>query len=95
LTSCVVAGLRKKRGQIFLEIASRVAGVRHTTQGKIQMSVFPSELSTFNWKAFSFAYRKTSFRTFRLLEPPAFEMQSTEIRKLLSGISLITEILLD
>jgi hypothetical protein len=69
-----------------------VAGVRHCTQGKIHISAFPSEINTFNWKSSSFSYRKTSSRTFRLLEPPASKLLSPENKTVLSGVSLITEI---
>jgi hypothetical protein len=76
-------------------MASRVAGERLVLPGKIDLSVFPAEISNFDWKVSSFFYRKTSSRTFRLLEPSAFKIQSTEIRKLFSSVSLITEIVLD
>ena len=70
-------------------------GVGHAALGKIHFPAFPFVISTFHWKAFSFCFGKTSYRTFRLLALPISEEQSTEIGKLLSGNSLITEILLD
>jgi hypothetical protein len=76
-------------------MASRVAGVRHCTQGKTQLPVFPSEISISKWETASFSYHKNTSKPIRFLEPIASQLQSSEIKMLLSGISLITEITLD
>ncbi len=72
-----------------------VAGGRHVLSGKTHISAFPAEISTSKWEASSFFYHKNYSRSIRFLEPYASELQSSKIRTLLSGISLITEILLD
>jgi hypothetical protein len=90
-----VAGSRKKRGQIFLVMAFRVAGERHVLPGKIHISSFPAEISTSHWEVSSFSYKNKSSCPIRILESSTFEFIDPEIKTLLSGISLITEILLD
>jgi hypothetical protein len=72
-----------------------VAGERHTTQGKIQIPCFPLELSDSKWETSSFSYKNNASRPIRILEPSTSMQYDPEIRSLLSGISLITEILLD
>jgi hypothetical protein len=76
-------------------MASRVAGARHCTQGKIHIPVFPAEISTSSWELSSFSYKNKSSRPIRILESPVSDLLDPEIRTFLSGISLITEILLD
>jgi hypothetical protein len=71
-----------------------VAGERHATSGKIHMSVFPAEISALDWETSSFSYYKKNSRPIRLIEPSASELLSPEAKALLSGISLITEIVL-
>jgi len=79
----------------FYGIISKVAGVRHCTQGKIQLPVLPAEITTSNCELSSFSYRNKSSRPIRILESPLSDLLDPEIRTFLSGISLITEILLD
>jgi hypothetical protein len=72
-----------------------VAGERYTTQGRIPIPVFPSELSNSKWETTAFSYRNKASRPIRILEPSTSVQYDPEIGSLLSGISLITEILLD
>ena len=73
----------------------KVAGERHTTQGKIHIPFFPSELSNSKWVTSSFSYHKNTSKPIRFLEPIASQLQSSEFKTLLSNVSLITEITLD
>jgi len=73
----------------------KVAGGRLVLSGKIQVPVFPTETSTFNWSLSSFLYKNNSSRPIRLIEPTISEFYSPESRVFLSSISLITEIILD
>ena len=72
-----------------------VAGARHDTQGKIQLPVFLAEIGNSTWKVSSFLLHKNTSKPIRFLEPIASQLQSSEIKMFLSGISLITEITLD
>ena len=58
------------------------------------MSVFPAEISALDWETSSFSYYKKNSRPIRLIEPSSSELLSPESKALLSGISLITEIVL-
>jgi len=88
------SGVKKKKGQIFSDSASRVAGGL-VLSGKIQLPDFPVEISTSKWETSSFLYHKNTSRSIRLVELSASELPSPEARTFLAGISLITEILLD
>jgi hypothetical protein len=72
-----------------------VAGERHVLSGEIHISSFPAEISNSKWETSSFSYKNKSSRPIRILESPVSDLLDPEIRTFLSGISLITEILLD
>ena len=85
----------KKRGRNFSESAFRVAGERLVLPGKIQVPVFPTEISTSHWEESSFSFKNKSRHTFRFIKMPSNGIQSADAKNLLSGISFITEINLD
>ena len=71
------------------------AGERHAMSGKIQFPDILFEISAFYSERSSFLYKNKTSRPFRIFEPVTSVLLDPEIKSLLSGISLVTEIFLD
>jgi hypothetical protein len=76
-------------------VSEDAARERLVLSGKIYVPPFPAEISNSKWETSSFSYKNKATRPIRILEPSTSQIKSTEIGSFLSGISLITEILLD
>jgi hypothetical protein len=90
----MIGVIKNRMATLRLPIVSEaVAGVRHVLPGKNSIPLNQAEFQGF--ESFSFPLRNGKSMLAMLFEPSALDIHLPEIEIRFSGISLITEIILD